>query len=52
MLTCDFVGAARLMERLAGILRVPYLFRGGVAGWEAELAIAKTRPRLAAGFQS
>ncbi len=51
MLTSDFAGAARLMQRLAATLEVPYLFAADAAGWQAEEARAVTRPPLApAGF--
>lgn len=49
LLTADFVGAARLMQRLAQLLRVPYLFSADAAGWTREAARAKERPPLRAG---
>lgn len=49
LLTGDCVGAARLMQRLAETLRVPYLFSADAAGWRTETARAKTRPSLRAG---
>jgi hypothetical protein len=49
MLTGDYVGAARLMQRLAHTLQVPYLFCADAAGWKAEAARAKSRPPLRSG---
>lgn len=49
LLTNDFIGAARLMEKLAQVLDVPYLFHGDAKGWKAELQRAKHRPPLRAG---
>jgi hypothetical protein len=49
LLTGDFVGAARLMQRLAHILQVPYLFCADAAGWKAEEMRAKNRPPLGVG---
>lgn len=49
LLTSDFVGAARLMRRLADTLHVPFLFSADAAGWKEEAARAKTRPALRAG---
>jgi len=49
LLTCDFVGAARLMQRLANILNVPYLFCADAEGWKAEEIRAKKRPPLKVG---
>jgi hypothetical protein len=49
LLTCDFVGAARLMQRLANILNVPYLFCADAEGWKAEEIRAKKRPPLQVG---
>jgi len=46
MLTCDAVGAARLMQQLAAVLQVPFLFCADAAGWKAELMQAKNRPPL------
>lgn len=43
LLTSDFAGAARLMQRLAATLNVPYLFHADAAGWHAEEAAAKQR---------
>jgi hypothetical protein len=36
VLTSDFVGAARLMQRVANVLQVPYLFCADKEGWQAE----------------
>ena len=36
LLTGDFVGAARLMQRLADALHVPYLFCCDAEGWRSE----------------
>ena len=36
LLTSDFVGAARLMQRLAMALDVPYLFCADAEVWKAE----------------
>ncbi len=53
MLTGDFRGAARLLQRVAEVLEVPYFFHGDVEGWNEELSRAQSRPRLkAGGFQS
>ena len=49
LLTNDFAGAARLMERVAATLGVPYLFSANADGWKAELQRAKVRPPLRAG---
>lgn len=49
LLTSDFGGAARLMQRLALTLNVPYLFCADAEGWQAEEIRAKTRPPLRAG---
>lgn len=49
LLTSDCVGAARLMQALAGVLEVPYLFGGDAEGWKAESLRAKTRPPLHMG---
>ncbi len=48
-LTGDCVGAARLMQRLADVLHVPYLFHADAAGWKAESIRASRRPPLRAG---
>lgn len=53
LLTSDFVDAARLMQRLAEIFNVPYLFSGDASGWHAEEARAKKRrPLQVGGHQS
>jgi hypothetical protein len=44
LLTGDLVGAARLMQQLAHILHVPYLFSADAAGWKAEAQRAQQRP--------
>jgi len=49
LLTSDFVGAARLMERLAHTLHVPYLFCADAEGRKAEKLRAKGRPPLRIG---
>ena len=49
MLTANFAGAARLMERLAATLGVPYLYDADAAGWQAEARRAKDRPQLKVG---
>lgn len=49
LLTGDFLGAARLLERLADTLQVPYLFSADAAGWEAEDLRAQGRPPLQSG---
>jgi hypothetical protein len=49
LLTGDVVGAARLMQRLAQMLQVPYLFGADSTGWKEEEARAKRRPPLRAG---
>lgn len=49
LLSGDFVGAARLMRRLADTLGVPYLFSGDARGWSAEAKRATSRPPLRAG---
>ncbi len=49
LLTGDFAGAARLMQRLARTLQVPYLFCGDAAGWKMEETRAKNRPPLRSG---
>jgi hypothetical protein len=48
-LTSDSAGAARLMQRLAATLEVPYLFAADAAGWQAEEARAAKRPSLRVG---
>jgi len=49
LLTSDFAGAARLLQRLAATLEVPFLFHADAAGWRAEDTRAKTRPPLRSG---
>lgn len=49
LLTNDFVGASRLMQRLADTLHVPYLYCADAAGWKAESLRAKTRQPLRSG---
>jgi hypothetical protein len=49
LLTSDFLGAARLMERLADTLQVPYLFSADAVGWRAEDLRAQGRPPLQSG---
>jgi hypothetical protein len=49
LLTSDFVEAARLMQRLAETLKVPYLFCADGEGWKAEEIRSKSRPPLGAG---
>jgi hypothetical protein len=49
LLTGDFLGGARLMQRLAITLAVPYLFHADKEGWHAESQRAKTRPSLRIG---
>jgi hypothetical protein len=49
MLTSDFVGAARLMGRLAFTLNVPYLFCADAEGWKAEEMRARERSPLRHG---
>ena len=49
LLTGDFARGARLMETLADVLRVPYLFGADREGWQAEEARAKSRPPLSSG---
>ncbi len=49
LLTGDFVGAARLMRRLARTLHVPYLFCADAEGWKLEEMRAKNRPPLRSG---
>jgi hypothetical protein len=53
LLTGDCVGAAQLMQRLAHILQVPYLFCADATGWRTEEIRAKSRPPLrSGGYQS
>lgn len=52
LLTNDMPGAARLMQQLAAILHVPYLFGGNVAGWRLEERLASHRPPLKVGGTS
>ena len=49
LLTSDFVGAARLMGRLATALHVPYLFCADAEGWRVEEMRARNRPPLQVG---
>ncbi|MDR3637625.1 MAG: hypothetical protein P4L84_27715 [Isosphaeraceae bacterium] len=49
LLTSDFVGAARLMQKLAATLDVPYLFCADAEGWKAEEMRAKDRRPLRIG---
>jgi hypothetical protein len=49
LLTGDSVGAARLMQRLAYALHVPYLFCADAEGWRAETMRANGRPALRVG---
>jgi len=49
MLTSDFVGAARLMGRLASTINVPYLFCADAEGWKAEELRARERTPLRIG---
>ena len=49
LLTSDFVGAARIMQRLAETLHVPYLFCADAEGWKAEKIRANKRPPLRSG---
>jgi hypothetical protein len=49
LLTSDFVSAARLMQRLAATLHVPYVFCADAEGCEAERIRAKTRRPLRIG---
>ncbi|MBS0202193.1 MAG: hypothetical protein JSS49_04775 [Planctomycetes bacterium] len=53
LLTSDFVGAARLMQRLGTTLHVPYLFCADADGWSAEeIRAKKRRPLRIGGMQS
>lgn len=49
VLTSDHGAAARLMQRLAATLEVPYLFYADAEGWQAERRAAKTRPPIRSG---
>ena len=49
LLTSDFVRAARLMQRLAERLQVPYLFCADADGWAEEEARAQARNPLKIG---
>lgn len=49
LLTGDVVGAARLMQRLATTLHVPYLYCADAKGWKAEEARARARQPLRGG---
>lgn len=49
LLTSDFAGAARLLQRLAATLEVPFRFHADAAGWWVEDQRAKTRPPLRCG---
>jgi hypothetical protein len=49
LLTSDFVGAARLMQKLADVLHVPYLYHADAAGWQAETMRSAKRPPLRSG---
>lgn len=49
LLTSDYVGAARLMQRLARVLEVPYLFCADREGWKAEKIRSKGRRPLRSG---
>jgi hypothetical protein len=51
LLTADFAGAARIMEKLGQILQVPYLYCADAEGWNAEVKRAKERPALRVGGQ-
>jgi hypothetical protein len=44
--TLDVAGAARLMQRLAAVLQVPYLYHADAAAWKAEAVRAKSRPAV------
>jgi hypothetical protein len=48
-LTWDYLGAAKLMQHLAQVLQVPYLFYADAAGWELEEERANNRPSLRMG---
>ena len=49
LLTGDFARTARLMQKLAQALSVPYMFCADAAGCKAEAMRAKNRPPLRAG---
>jgi hypothetical protein len=49
LLTADYVGAARIMEKLGRILQVPYLYCADEEGWKEEVRRAKERPALQVG---
>jgi hypothetical protein len=49
LLTCEFARAARLMQRLASALHVPYLFCADAEGWKAEAMRAENRSPLRIG---
>jgi hypothetical protein len=49
LLTHDFIGAARIMQRLAKTLGVPYLFYADAAGWKTEILRAQNRLPLKTG---
>ncbi|MGD9720013.1 MAG: hypothetical protein AB7O59_02220 [Pirellulales bacterium] len=49
LVTCDCIGAARLMQQLASTLNVPFLFCADAEGWSAEEARARNRPPLQVG---
>jgi hypothetical protein len=49
LLTGDMPGAARLMQELAHVLHVPYLFGADAAGWRLEEQRERHRPPLRAG---
>ncbi len=49
LLTGDFAKAAKLMQRLAHTLQVPYLFCADAAEWKVEAIRAKKRPPLKSG---
>jgi hypothetical protein len=44
--SADLVGTAKLMQRLASALQVPYLFCADAAAWKTESTRAKTRPPI------
>jgi hypothetical protein len=52
LLTSDLPNAACLMQQLAEILRVPYLFGGDAAGWRLEEQLARHRAPLRVGGSS
>lgn len=49
VLTGDVAPAARLLQRLARILHVPFLFCADAEGWKAEAMRARKRPPLRSG---